>query len=117
MLRELKVGTKIQHANLVQYFGIVAVDQTMCLVMELLPDGNLRDMLRQVLKPRPPPPFPSLPPSLLPLPMRVMRQETLIKCAPALLLPRLLCWDGLRYMLAKTMSMTPMLLWWEHLCS
>ena len=49
MLRELKVGTKIQHANLVQYFGIVAVDQTMCLVMELLPDGNLRDMLRQVL--------------------------------------------------------------------
>ena len=53
VVRELKIGMRIKHENLVRYYGIMQPpppDNT-CLVMELLPDGTLYALLQQNMAP------------------------------------------------------------------
>ena len=45
MARELEIGYRIRHKNLVKIYGIVAVGLTVCLVMERMRDQSLGDLL------------------------------------------------------------------------
>lgn len=47
--REVEIGAKIRHANLVQVYGIVQVGQNMCLVMEQMLDDSLGDRLKKTV--------------------------------------------------------------------